>query len=911
MEDCLCSIVFLCLLGGNFGRKETHFTGFDLGFVKAMHESYCLQKPFCEPPKFQTIPPPILLDNGTIIMPDILPDRVSFLPNPTPPFLNDGSCCQNCSCDLDLCTQSGTCCPDLLGYLPSVDDSASKIKRVCQKASLKTSDKRGVPQGLYVWMFTKCPDNFKGDPGTKQRCENPNDFPGWDIIIPVVDKRRKATYYQNVYCAVCHNISKTNLVKFEASLECSESELFPSSMDILIDEVKARHDCNIVYNYPLNGDMESCEPAIKECNVTGHWKEFNPVTEAACHAYTAIYDNEYNNIFCFLCNARQPYNLPSFCLSISGRKGLPSFSALLKFTAPVEKSDSVDESKTKCTETQIYDRFSKMCLDLFCCPPKALKGGKCIDTVHYITGVAYEAFLKLVAKEIINTDNVPDIAEEVWEIYRIFLSELGVDYLVYERKMYYETMNKYETLVDCFVLHCKLYFTYYDRLSNVFVNTLLSLENEERLLTSKGNATFKMMLGYYEVSVGKDYLPELLNNIQTPLIAINDSTPPLDSTFPDIIQEARTTLVIKVLGCPAVKLRVHDPNATEAVDKDTEYPLGSFIEVNETGLSFVYVCAGDYINRARERYKKQATKQTLDQDAGLPQGILSLVCSCISIFCLILTLITYCLFHELRTQPGINNIALVICLIIAQALFQFGSDQSDNVPDWSCQMIGILIHFFWLLVMFWMNVCCIHMFLVFIVFIKITASNSTVKQTTVYSAYAVIASAVLVVINIVVSVANTEKNGIGYGGRICYIRDYHMVGYVFALPVGIILTFNLVCFIAVMIRMCRMPTVDSETRHTRNFLTIYAKLSTLTGITWVFGFVYFFTNVAVLEYIFIITNASQGGFLFLAFVCNKRVIGLYKSLLGRNRSPITGHLSTTRTKTINFTNMTFQRSGSK
>ena len=912
MEKILLHLItLLCLLDKTFGNGEPQFNGFDLAFIKSMHESHCILNPFCSPPEIKTIPPPIFLDNGTVIMPEFLPEHVSFIPNPPPPYMNDGSCCQDCSCDLDLCMQSGTCCPDLLDYLPSVKASASRIKRECREASLKKINRQGLPHGASIWMFMKCPDNFNADLDVKQRCENPEHFSDWDTLIPVIDTEKTSMYYQNVHCAECHNISTENHAKFKAAIECSERELLPSSIENVIGDVKERPDCNIVYADPLIDDMETCESVIKECNVTGYWLEYNPVTEAACHAYTAIYNNKYNNIFCYLCNERQPYGLPNSCKTVHEHRWLPSFSALLQFTpAPTtERSFTLGRSETaKCNETQIYDKYSERCRNLFCSPPKTFQDGQCVDIVDYLTGVAYEAFLKLFQDRRLNADNVGDIAAEVWEIYKTFLTELGVYYLVYEQTMYYETKASDKNSVECFVLHCKVYFAYYDRLSNVFVKALLALETKEHIFTTDTNTTYKMMLGYYEVSLGNNNSLELLNNIQKQLIPVNDIPQSLNRTFPDIILGANTTLVTKLLGCPAVKLNVEYSNVTNDGGPDMSYPPGTFTEVKDSNVTVLYICVDDFLNNPREKQGKQI-KHPIPHKSGLAQRILSLVCTCFSILCLILTLITYGLFPELHNQPGINNIALVACLLTAQSLFQFGSDQSGNIPDWSCQMIGVMIHFFWLLVMFWMNVCCIHMFLVFMAFSNVIVKNSRLKQTGIYIVYTTLASSCMIVINIVVSVLDTEITGMGYGGRMCYIRDYHMVRYVFALPVGIIITFNLGLFVAVVIQMCLMPEVESETRHTRNFFTIYAKLSTLTGLTWIFGFIYFFSNTAVLEYLFIILNASQGVFLFLAFVCNKRVIGLYKGCFGGNKTAVSRQLTTTRIKTINFTNLLYTRSG--
>lgn len=62
-------------------------------------------------------------------------------------------------------------------------------------------------------------------------------------------------------------------------------------------------------------------------------------------------------------------------------------------------------------------------------------------------------------------------------------------------------------------------------------------------------------------------------------------------------------------------------------------------------------------------------------------------------------------------------------------------------------------------------------------------------------------------------------------------------------------------------------------------LIIYIKITCITGITWIFGFVYQWTLIDVLSYIFIILNASQGMFIFLSFGCKSIVRSRLREIL--------------------------------
>lgn len=54
------------------------------------------------------------------------------------------------------------------------------------------------------------------------------------------------------------------------------------------------------------------------------------------------------------------------------------------------------------------------------------------------------------------------------------------------------------------------------------------------------------------------------------------------------------------------------------------------------------------------------------------------------------------------------------------------------------------------------------------------------------------------------------------------------------------------------------------------------QMSTVLGFTWIFGFVAAFADVTALWYIFIILNSLQGVYIFIAFICKKRVLKLWR-----------------------------------
>ena len=227
----------------------------------------------------------------------------------------------------------------------------------CNYASFKKSILPRAPSGLTVWMFRKCTKNFQGDDLIRQKCENPEKFPEWETQVPVRDNND--IDYQNIFCATCNNILKENTVYWIPSVQCATSVLIPSSMDTVFDEVSKVSDCNIIYNLPdKDMTLPECDIInVSQCNVTGLWKRYDPVIEAACHAYTAIFYFEYNNLFCYLCNELEE-NLPGICSKDEGGNIVFSFSALLKFTPSNIQLGSPNDKPQECTGTQILDSLN-------------------------------------------------------------------------------------------------------------------------------------------------------------------------------------------------------------------------------------------------------------------------------------------------------------------------------------------------------------------------------------------------------------------------------------------------------------------------------------------------------------------------------------------------------------------------
>ena len=265
-----------------------------------------------------------------------------------------------------------------------------------------------------------------------------------------------------------------------------------------------------------------------------------------------------------------------------------------------------------------------------------------------------------------------------------------------------------------------------------------------------------------------------------------------------------------------------------------------------------------------------------------PQGVgieslVSIVCVSVSVICLSVTIFVFGNLPSLRTLPGLNILTLSFSLLVAQSMYLVSSFGHLEQGSWTCIGVGLLLHFFSLLAIFWMCICTLHMFRV-LTTTKVR-SNSYRKQYAIFHTFATLLSLLFVAACIAISLLRSNGSDVGYGSITCYFSSAILLRYTFVVPVFVVVIANCSMFTIIVLKFQRGPTYLRKNVQNRNEFMIFIKLSTLTGITWLFGVLYSWLNIEVLSYIFITLNASQGVFIMMSFVVNRRVYRLGKERL--------------------------------
>ena len=330
--------------------------------------------------------------------------------------------------------------------------------------------------------------------------------------------------------------------------------------------------------------------------------------------------------------------------------------------------------------------------------------------------------------------------------------------------------------------------------------------------------------------------------------------------------------------------------------------------------------------------------------AELIPGWLSVFGSLISITCMLVSLVTYLLFKELRNIPGCNIVNLTLALIIAQSTFLSGS----FVSSWPsiCFAISLVTHFGFIACFFWMNVIAFDFYRSFRDNASHVLLNTISKSARLpkYLLYGWISPVLVVSISFAVDLAlgetylydsslrpcyarflkgchdfeneivnlnnMTKVSSFKYNSnetcteerpsrliymRSCWIQNGHANLLFFGLPILLIIIVNGVFFFLTIFNIRKKKRIQKKS-DLRRFskvklpadqdIKLYIQMASLMGFTWLTGLVLpAFPPYEILSqiftYLFILANGSIGPFIFFAFIFRAEVKFLYIRLYNK------------------------------
>ncbi|XP_071956955.1 uncharacterized protein [Antedon mediterranea] len=761
-----------------------------------------------------------------------------------------------CECE-ERCLRVGSCCIDYLHENNRSLDTPLEMASVCVKTTPAES----------VYLVNVCNATWF-DSSIKAMCKesaNPNDI----LRNLPVSGPNGIIHYKNVYCAMCNYVNKENVITWEVTLQCNQTSNITTLKNI-------GNECSVEYRSRASLAVRCDVDVISSCADT-----YSADSEEArkCQGYSAMVNingKKYKNPHCVSCNNMDIENIN--CSSIVDEAGpnivsvgfgiavispkTKSLSVLFDFSSgndnvQVQSDDYVIlPQASSCKNDEIYDPFEEICRSLTAKQifPTCESSSLLIDfvTTENLTSsnTCLTKNLNINEKYILNiskcrNDNCFNVNMQIVEVnsslpreYKSFLEEafLGTD----------------KGDLFCNISFIEVMHLCYNVPRDICYDTSINPESLNQ--TYSGIHDIHWRYSFHFDTHKQAY------------------SMPLDNRVCRNSSESNLT-------CPH---EVHPANSFHLHPKKTGHIVHIHSEIIYGPSSHVYLKNGSILVCQQNEYIEV---DGIDHEAL--QGFLTRIFISMSLAALLITFILYCRFKALRTLPGKSVMNLIVALFLALLIFFFGSGQTQHRN--MCKIVAILQHYFWLASFFWMNVLSFDVRRTFT--FKGSPQNAHRKRNTLilYSVYAWGSPAVIVGVCLGLIQSSLDLDMYYGNSDVCIIGNGTMNLIAFGGPVALTLSMNVVFFIMTVISIRRTKQVtktiqnnNTKTKSRFEELIIYAKLSTLMGMSWIFGFLAAITGSTVIWYVYVFVNSLQGVFFFVFFVCNQRVFKLMKG--GTNRT---------------------------
>ena len=281
-------------------------------------------------------------------------------------------------------------------------------------------------------------------------------------------------------------------------------------------------------------------------------------------------------------------------------------------------------------------------------------------------------------------------------------------------------------------------------------------------------------------------------------------------------------------------------------------------------------------------------------------GCVTTVVACLILF------ITYILFKEKRTIPGLCIMSYVFALAAAYILVVTGIDQ---VAHWQlCTALGVSLHFFFLAHFVWSSVISYDLIRRF-ASIRSALQASTTNGKNRYQlfiSYSLVGWGIpLIVCTITVLLDLVSSLHVDYASdSMCWIQPEAALFYSVIIPICLLLSFNFVSFVVIIVSIHRTMKISSTTSNGQRFgrlrkeAWVFAGVFSLLSLQWMFGVLAAWEEIEWMWYPLIAATPLQGIILVCIYVLNRKTRDQYRYLFGLIRSA-----SCCQVKTVETTSM--------
>ncbi|XP_078679466.1 uncharacterized protein LOC144915098 [Branchiostoma floridae x Branchiostoma belcheri] len=221
-----------------------------------------------------------------------------------------------------------------------------------------------------------------------------------------------------------------------------------------------------------------------------------------------------------------------------------------------------------------------------------------------------------------------------------------------------------------------------------------------------------------------------------------------------------------------------------------------------------------------------------------------------------------------KKVPQKLKVQMTTCTVAAEVLFVLRVLVPSGL---GCTAYAVLLHYLLLTAFTSMNALSLDLFLTF----RDDLDRAKLHK---YVLFTWLAPVPVVVATVIVEFGSSVW--VGYGES-CWIGNPTASLVAFGVPVlcALLLNVSLVTFALLAIRKSFQIADKAKSRSDISKAWVYMRISFLSGVTWILGFIYPFVNNMAVEYVFIVLNASQGLLLTVVMTLTWEVVEKWKSAI--------------------------------
>ncbi len=347
---------------------------------------------------------------------------------------------------------------------------------------------------------------------------------------------------------------------------------------------------------------------------------------------------------------------------------------------------------------------------------------------------------------------------------------------------------------------------------------------------------------------------------------------------------------------------ISNTNQELVISMKCSYPMQTLIQLNETIIydngsldlhlnnHSIFLTIDDYVILSDQRILFCADQWINSNQSSLMapsfpfyRDILSIICTSISLVCLLLFVIVFCMISSLHNLPGKCLLLLSISLFIGQ--FTFISISNLTTINSICIISAILIHYFYLSSFIWLLIISINIHSTFNH--QILPQDKLKKKNFRLIIYNIIvwsSTGLIILIACLIQLFIPQSDfSPGYGLIYCSISKVHAMIIFFLVPIGGILFIVTILFIKTLLTIYRSHNIaklantsSTSNMKDKNLVFVYARLASLMGIQWILLIAALVIRQTWIWIMFEIINSLPGLFICLGFLCSKHVFNSLK-----------------------------------